>query len=223
MLKNSHPSWYQITAVLPKSCLIHLIPKLLNSEVHQAATPGKAIQRDTQGEQAYLCSRPSTRDLCLPQYNSMTPAVVAGQSEKQAGPDISRLALHLQQEWDHAANAHVGSSTIAPQSNRKVWWTSGLCKTGQPHRWQARVSGRSSGQSCPYNLGRAACPCNDLAHNHSEVAAEWDWDANGERTPETVTAGSQIKSCLEMWPLWAQLDRQCLEQNIRDRMPPVWA
>ena len=196
MLRTSRSSWYQKASVLLIPCLSYLTPKLLNLHrlVHQAATPGNAIQRDTQGEQDYLCSRPSIWDLYLPQYNSMTPAVVAGQSEKQAGPDISRLALHLQQEWDHAANAHLGSSTIAPQSNRKVWWTSGLCKTGQPHRWQAQVSSRSRGRSCPYNLGRAPCPCNDLAHNHPEVAAEWDWEANGERTPETVTAGSLIKA-----------------------------
>ena len=75
-----------------------------------------------------------------------------------------------------------------PQSHRKVWWRSGTCKTGQPQRWQAAVKHRTTGTKCPYNTGRAVCPCNNVAHNHPEVAAEWDWDANGERTPETVTA-----------------------------------
>ena len=69
-----------------------------------------------------------------------------------------------------------------------------MCKTGQPHRWQATVGKRSSGTSCPYETGRAVCPCNDLAHNHPEVAAEWDWEANGERTPENVTASSHFKA-----------------------------
>ena len=66
-----------------------------------------------------------------------------------------------------------------------------MCKTGQPHRWQATISNRANGRSCPYNTGRAVCPCNDLAHNHPEVAAEWDWEANGKRTPETVAAFSK--------------------------------
>ena len=88
------------------------------------------------------------------------------------------------------ANAHLGSINIAPQSNRKAWWRSGMCKTGQPHMWQADISARTRGTRCPYNDGRATCPCNDLAHNHPGVAAEWDWEANGERTPETVTASS---------------------------------
>ena len=69
-----------------------------------------------------------------------------------------------------------------------------MCKTRQPHRWQARVCSRSHGKSCPYDAGKAVCPCNDLAHNHSEVAAEWDREANGERTPETVTANSHFKA-----------------------------
>ena len=68
------------------------------------------------------------------------------------------------------------------------------CKTGQPHRWQATVKNRSDGRNCPYDADKAACPCYDLAHNHSEVAAEWDWEANGERTPETVTASSHLKA-----------------------------
>ena len=69
-----------------------------------------------------------------------------------------------------------------------------MCKTGQAHRWQATVGSRVKGTSCPYKSGRAVCPCNDLAHNHPEVAAEWDWEANGERTPETVTASSTIRA-----------------------------
>ena len=69
-----------------------------------------------------------------------------------------------------------------------------MCNTGQPHRWQARVSHRTDGTRCPYDSGKAVCPCNDLAHKQPEVAAEWDWDANGERIPETVTASSHIRA-----------------------------
>ena len=118
----------------------------------------------------------------------------AGTSDEQAGPDIRQLAPHLQQEWDDEANAHLGSITITPQMGKKVWWSSGTCKTGQPHRWQAQIWSRARGASCPYETGRSVCPCNDLAHNHPKVAAEWDWDANGERTPETVTAGNSFKA-----------------------------
>ena len=130
----------------------------------------------------------------LPKHSSTTPAVFAGSSEEQAGPNISRLAPHLQLEWDHAANIHLGSIVVTPYSNRKAWWRSGMCKTGQPHQWQAAIGARTQGSRCPYDVGRAVCPCNDLAHNHPEVAAEWDGEANGERTPGTVTTGSGMKA-----------------------------
>ena len=69
-----------------------------------------------------------------------------------------------------------------------------MCKTGQPHRWQASILHRTRGTRCPYDAGKAVCPCNNLADNHPEVAAEWDWEANGDRTPETVTASSNSRA-----------------------------
>ena len=39
---------------------------------------------------------------------------------QQGGPDISGLDPSLQQQWDHAANAHLGNVDIGPQSNKKV-------------------------------------------------------------------------------------------------------
>ena len=118
-------------------------------------------------------------------------ARVAG--SKQPGPDISRLAPHLRREWDKEANAHLGSLTIKPHSNRKVAWVSGLCRTEQPHRWQATVQSRTNGSNCPFDSGTAVCPCNDLAHNYPEVAAEWDWEANSPSRPDSLTAFSSRK------------------------------
>ena len=69
-----------------------------------------------------------------------------------------------------------------------------MCKTGQPHRWQARSSDRTLDSRYPYDAGRATCPCNNLAHNHPGVAAEWDWEVTGERTQETVTASNNVQA-----------------------------
>ena len=133
-------------------------------------------------------------DRSLPQNSRRTPAICTGSSEEQTGPDISRLAPHLRQEWDHAANAHLGRIVVAPLSNRKAWWRSDMCKNGQPQKWQASISARTNGTRCPYHVDKAVCPCNDLAHNHQEVALEWDQEASGDRTPETVAAGSGFKA-----------------------------
>ena len=146
------------------------------------------------------CSIPVVSDLFLRKHSSTASAFCAGMPDDQASPNIKSLAAHLQQEWDHAANAHLGGIAITAPSRRKVWWSNGMCKTGQPHRWQAKIFNRSNGQGCPYDAGKAVCPCNSLAHNHPEVAAEWDWEANAERTPGTVAAGSSIKAAWRCGP-----------------------
>ena len=193
MVNSISSSWRgHIPVVLPRPCMRHLPPKppKLQRCLHHTATLTRAGQRlmtSTQGKHACLVLRSR-------HWGSVTCAVFAGMPDEQASPDISRLAPHLQQEWDHAANAYLGRIIVVPQSHRKVWWRSGTCKTGQPHRWQASMQHRTRGTKCPYDTGRAVCPCNNVAHNHPEVAAEWDWDANGERTPETVTANSNTKA-----------------------------
>ena len=64
---------------------------------------------------------------------------------------------------------------------------------------------RTRDQGCPYSLGRRVCPCNSLAHNFPEVAAEWDKEANGLNSPELIVANShkgagwQCETCDNRW------------------------
>ena len=198
-MEATSSSWrYHNPEVLPRSCTRHLAPSTPEPQrsLHHSATLTEAFQISGYWHswQAHLTCAAflSLRFFfCL---TTAAPALFAGNFDSQAGPDICRLAPHLQQEWDHGANAHLGSITITPLSGRKVWWSSSKCKTRQLHKWQATVYNRTRGSGCPYNTGRAVCPCNDLAHNHPVVALEWDWEANGARTPETVTASSTFKA-----------------------------
>ena len=186
---------YQVPTLLPRSCTRHLGPQpwWLHRRAHYAASQCKTFNtqiNSAQGKHGLLFQDP-----LLLEHSNPISVLIAGKFYKHAGPNISQLAPHLQQEWDHTANAHLGSITITPQSHRKVWWSSGTCKTGQPHRWQAVIESRTNGAECPYNAGQAACPCNDLAHKHPEVAVDWDWNANNiPATPETITAGSVSKA-----------------------------
>ena len=178
----------------------HLAKLTMLHRLNHAATLGTTMPRlihSIQGKQSHLVQQSCHLASLLAQAQQH---LFVGTSDEQARPDSSGLAPHLQQEWDHKNNAHLGSIIITPQSHKKAWWRSGMCKTGQPHRWQARVCTRSIGTSCPYDSGSAVCPCNDLAHNFPKVAAEWDWEANGKRTPETVTAGSDIKAAWRCGP-----------------------
>ena len=133
--------------------------------------------------------------ICRSTHRVQPPRAATARSQQlQGGPDISRLAPHLQQEWDHERNAHLGPIRITPGSNRKVWWTQGLCQSGQPHKWTARIQSRTRGRGCPYGKGgNLACPCNDLAHNHTAVAAELDLHPGNPRTAESFRASSHQK------------------------------
>ena len=111
------------------------------------------------------------------------------QPVKQEGPDISLLDPTLQQQWDHAANAHLGKIVIKPYSNQKVWWTCDQCPDGHLHSWSAAVSGRSLGSGCPQCRGYKVCKHNSLATKAPLVAAQWDHEAN-EGTPDSVVAQS---------------------------------
>ena len=123
---------------------------------------------------------------------------------QQEGPDISRLDPGLQQQWDYAANAHLGAIGIKPHSNRMVWWTCDQCPDGHLHSWEATVNKRSSGRGCPQCSGRKVCKHNSLATKAPKVAAQWDYDAN-EGNPDSVVAHSThpvgwlCKVCGDRW------------------------
>ena len=108
---------------------------------------------------------------------------------QQGGPDISRLDPNLQQQWDHAANAHLGNIDIKPHSGRKVGWICDQCPDGHLHSWSARVHDRTAGTGCPQCSGRKVCKHNCLALKAPSVAAQWDFKAN-DGTPDGVVAQS---------------------------------
>ncbi|KAL3147935.1 hypothetical protein ABBQ32_002639 [Trebouxia sp. C0010 RCD-2024] len=56
---------------------------------------------------------------------------------RQGGPDISNLDPALQQQWDHAANAHLGNIAMKPYSAKKVHWTCDQCPGATPCKHSA--------------------------------------------------------------------------------------
>ncbi|KAL3152664.1 hypothetical protein ABBQ38_012261 [Trebouxia sp. C0009 RCD-2024] len=108
---------------------------------------------------------------------------------QQQGPDIGSLAPSLQQQWDHAANAHLGNIAIKLYSAKKVHWTCDHCPDGNRHSWSAVVYSRTRGTGCPQCIGRQVCKHNSLATKAPLVAAEWDYQAN-DHTPDNVVAQS---------------------------------
>jgi len=115
--------------------------------------------------------------------------LISQQAKQQQGPDISLLSSKLQQQWDHAKNAHLGNVNITPNSGQKVHWTCPDCPDGHPHQWEARVYNRTDNANCPFCIGKRVCQHNSVATKAPYVAATWDSTAN-DGTPHDFTAAS---------------------------------
>ena len=148
---------------------------------------------------------------------------------QQKGPNISRLDPALQQQWDHAANVHLGPVEITPKCGRRVWWICDQCPDGHLHRWEAVVANRSNGTGCPQCSGRKVCKHNSLATKAPLLAAQWDYEAN-DGTPDSVMAQSHqyvgwlCEMCGHKWsaPPHSRLSRkagcpQCAKADAKGR------
>ena len=92
--------------------------------------------------------------------------------------------------WDHEKNGVLCPENVSVHAKNKVWWR---CERG--HSWQSPVNGvASNGTRCPYCAGLRAIPGEtDLATLFPEVAAEWDFDKNGDRDPGSTAPGTHTK------------------------------
>ncbi len=92
-------------------------------------------------------------------------------------------------EWDYEKNAPLLPENVTPGSSHQVWW-----RCGQGHEWQATVNSRTSGTGCPYCAGKKCLPgVNDLMTLRPDIAAEWNWDRNGNLTPDKILSKSNQK------------------------------
>ena len=133
-----------------------------------------------------------------------------GQLAQQKRPDISRLDPTLQQQWDHAANNHLGNIDIKPYSNTKVKWLCDLCPDGHLHSWTSTISERSKGSGCPQCIGRKVCKHNSLTTIDPLLAGQWDFEAN-DGTPDSVVAHSNQRVgwlCDACGHKWSQTPNQ---------------
>ena len=97
-------------------------------------------------------------------------------------PDVAKL-------WHPTKNGRLSPEHVQVSSSKTVWWL-GECG----HEWRSKISYESSSGKCPYCSGmRVLRGFNDLETVNPELAAEWDYEKNGQLTPKDITAGSGKK------------------------------
>lgn len=103
--------------------------------------------------------------------------------------DLLTVNPILASQWHPTKNGNLKAIDVTSGSDKKVWW---MCKKG--HEWQATISSRNSGCSCPYCAGqKVIVGCNDLLTCNPTLAIEWHPIKNGKLQPSEVMPGSNKK------------------------------
>ena len=97
--------------------------------------------------------------------------------------DLATTHPEIAVQWHPTENGKWTPRDVSAGSHRKITW---VCEKG--HVWARSVHHRVySGSGCPYCSGSLPIPGEtDLATRCPEVAAEWDYEKNGDLTPEQV-------------------------------------
>ena len=104
--------------------------------------------------------------------------------------DMATLHPELLSEWNYNKNKTIEPSDIMSGVDDKVWWLCAQCN----YEWEASVGQRKRGSGCPVCAGRKVWKGhNDLASCAPQLASEWDYEKNGNLTPDSVTPHSNKK------------------------------
>ena len=122
------------------------------------------------------------------------------QSEKENS--IVARAPEVAKQWDYEKNGDIKPEYILCTSTKKFYWK---CEKG--HSWKAQVNTRLKGHGCPYCAGIILSPGeNDLLSQNPELVKEWDYEKNGDLTPDKITVNNNKKvwwvcnTCGHHWP-----------------------
>lgn len=103
--------------------------------------------------------------------------------------DLETTNPELLKEWDYSKNI-ITPKEIKAGSGTKVWWK---CSLG--HSWSASPNHRTKGRGCPICANKVVLlGYNDLTTLKPNIASEWDYEKNGEKTSAnyTVRSGERV-------------------------------
>lgn len=110
--------------------------------------------------------------------------------------DLRTLYPDIAKEWDSEKNG-ITPDHVTAMSNHRVWW---ICENG--HSYEKIISNRTQlGQGCPVcraladEKGSMLIPgVNDLATTHPEIAAEWNYERNGDLNDGKGLKATDVKA-----------------------------
>jgi len=112
----------------------------------------------------------------------------------------------IAKEWHPAKNGSFAPRDITAYSNRKVWW---LCPND--HAWQATVTERIHGKSCPYCSGAKV----DDENIHQALNPLQEEESHSAKSESPVQAGMEARSKNKVSP------ENCL-QTVNPNLAKEW-
>lgn len=104
---------------------------------------------------------------------------------------IANKSPELLKEWHPTKNGSLQPDAVAFSSNTKYWWQCSTCG----YEWQDTPNHRNGrGSGCPLCAGKVVVAgINDLATLYPDIAEEWNYEKNGDQTPQTIAGKSNKK------------------------------
>ena len=120
--------------------------------------------------------------------------------------DLQSLRPDLAAEWNYERNGNLKPDMVTCYSNKKVWWIQYDKNpvTGEPFKleWKSSVNNRKNGKGNPFKSNKQVLVgYNDLQSLRPDLAAEWNYERNGNLKPDMVTCGTRKR----VW--WMQYDK----------------
>ncbi|MFR5061642.1 MAG: zinc-ribbon domain-containing protein [Christensenellales bacterium] len=111
--------------------------------------------------------------------------------------DFQTLFPKLAKEWDYESNLELKPDQVISGSNKKVCWICSQCG----NRWKASIQARTQrGSGCPKCARIKRGQTRHLSNLEQKggiidqlLLREWNYEKNGDLTPQSVTRGSNQK------------------------------
>jgi hypothetical protein len=177
--------------VVKSNCLLTVNPELA-SEWHPNKNGNLTPQDVTSGTHKkvwWKCNKGDDHEWkanILSRTRGVGCPICAGQKVVKSN-SLLTINPKLASEWHSSRNGDLTPTEVSIGSGKRVWWK---CDKGDDHEWEAIISTRAKGSSCPFCSGHKVAISNSLANTHPDLANQWHPTKNKKLTPSNVSKGS---------------------------------
>jgi len=135
----------------------------------------------------WLCPKGHSYDMSISSRTHMkcNCPYCAGKRVLKGFNDLESQNPKIASEWDYERNYPLTPQMVTVSSTKAAWFH---CNNGFAHSYKTVIDYRTKqGTNCPYCAGRDVLPgFNDLASYDKELSKQWNYEKNGNLTPQMI-------------------------------------